>query len=234
MAKKDTGATVTLTDAAQGADTTYVESAQTELTRQNGDKVSLGSIHPQGIAYLLHYGWNQSRQDVVAGKANEAKATFQALTDGTATPGQVKRFNVWAKDLGVDPAAILRSWNADRLADELLAYITAEREADILSGKMDIPGQINRLTGIERLVRDKVMIWLKAEADRQRQKVTPERLRDMAVQAMTDLADHPKVKEIRRLAEMEWEEMERLKGDSSISSEADALVAGLFAPKAAA
>ena len=233
MAKKDTVVSAIDSADATTPTTVYIESIPTSLPNGRGDTIDLGSIHPAGIAYLLHYGWNQSRQDVVAGKANDVKATFQALRDGTATPAQTKRFNGWAKDLGYDPAALLRGWSADAVADEVLAYITAERESDILSGKMDIPGQTNRFTGIDRLVRDKAMIWLKAEADRARQKVTPERVKALAEEMMRDHPDHPKMMEIRRLATIEWEEMERLRS-SDVSSEADALVASLFAPKAAA
>jgi hypothetical protein len=160
----------------------YLETTESTVRLPwSGDTVDVTTIPAQGIAYLLQYGVNKTTQDAVSGLKARVAEAWQAYRDGKADKAHTKAMAGYAKTLGYTVDAICQ-WPLEDLTTRLVNKESSDRWNDVMSGKMDIPGSGNRLSGLARMAYDIAEGVIKARAKARNMKLTDANL-DTLVEA---------------------------------------------------
>lgn len=197
MAKKTVDQTSVTT-----SDLTYIETTEpTVRLPWSGQEVRVADIPPTSIAYLIQYGTNKTGQDAASGalaKAKEAHDTETAWNNGEGKePSEAihKAFVGWCKDLGLSTMAAL-DLSADTFARQVATMLSQARWVNVMSGKMELPGTISRLSQIDRVMAEIAESTLKARAKARGLKATAEQLKTLVPQLLAS----PEGERIRELA----------------------------------
>lgn len=157
---KNKNETVALAPIVEAPVMAYIETTEPTITLPwNGDTILVSSIPARSIAYLLQYGANKTGQDAASGLIAKAKDLHDALVAWNAgegkepSPANHKAFTGWCQEIGITGRGAL-DMTADAFGKAVATAKSSARWADVMAGKMDIPGTANRLGRIERMMRD--------------------------------------------------------------------------------
>lgn len=167
---------------------------------------------PEAVAYLLQYGANKTGQDAASGLLKRAETIHKAIADGKADDVARKAYAGFCKDIGVSLDGGL-ALPAEEFSRRVATAASESRWADVVAGKMDIPGTGNRLSGIERIVRDLTENVLRQRAKARGRTLDAETLRMLVGQMMA--RDDETMQNIRKAAEEQMRIRDALTGVSA-------------------
>lgn len=206
---------------------TYLETTESQVRLPwNGEMVDVSTINPQGIAYLLQYGVNQTCQDATASRRQKAKATWEAMHGAEAPKDtMLKAWKELAEYIGYSTDAC-----ADMKLETFLDHVSdramSDRWADAHAGRMDVPGVSNRLTGMAKLMREIAEETITARAKARGMKLTTEDAKRLASNLIE--RNDGETAKIRAEAERRMAMVNEMAGqvESTIGGDLDSLLNG--------
>lgn len=142
------------------------------------NELTLATLTPDSVAYLLEYGLNKSLQDASAGAI---KAYGEAFAASPRSKAQTKLFDSGCELLDVEGDNAESAYTAESFGKAVANAKRAARLAAIMAGTMRPSGLGSRLSGIDRIARDIAVDMIRAACKARNVKLPDtEKLHEMA------------------------------------------------------